>query len=116
MLEETIISLRMKEHARSKGGEENVVISESMLNHINDAKRKYDERLRKEKDAMEDTRRLQKQKEEEHEKKKILEVAIRSKKDIGRKRGRAMLKEEEKLNEDFEVAQRTLTDASARKL
>ena len=26
---------------------------------------------------------------------------------------RAMLKEEEKLNEDFEVAQRTLTDVSA---
>ena len=73
MLEETIISLRrMKEHARSKGGAENVLISESMLNHINDAKRKDDERLRKEKEAM-----------------------------------------EEKLNEDFEVAQRTLTDASA---
>ena len=34
------------------------------------------------------------------------------KKDIGRKK-RAILKEEEKLGEDFEVAQRTLTDASA---
>ena len=33
--------------------------------------------------------------------------------DIRRKRERAMLKEEEKLNEDFEVAQRTLTDVSA---
>ena len=70
MLEETIISLRrMKEHARSKEGTENVVISESILNHINDAKRKDDERLRKEKEAMEDARRLQKQKEEEHKKK-----------------------------------------------
>ena len=77
MLEETIISLRrMKEHARSKEGTENVVISESILNHINDAKRKDDERLRKEKEAMEDARRLQKQKEEEHEKKKILEDTI----------------------------------------
>ena len=67
----------MKEHARSKWGAENVVISESMLNHINDAKRKDDERLRKEKEAMEDARRLQKQKEEEHEKKKILEDTVR---------------------------------------
>ena len=39
----------MKEHAQRKGEAENVVISESMLNHINDAKRKDDERLRKEK-------------------------------------------------------------------
>ena len=75
MLEDTIISLRrMREHAQSKGGAENVVISKSMLNHINDAKRKDDERLRKGKEAMEDTSRLQKQKDQEHEKrKKILE-------------------------------------------
>ena len=84
-----------------------------MLNHINDAKRKDDERLRKEKEAIEDARRLQKQKEEEeHEKKKILEDTIRSKRILEEKE-RAMLKEEEKLNEDFEVTQRTLTDASA---
>ena len=37
------------------------MISESMLNHINDAKCKDDERLRKEKEAMEDARRLQEQ-------------------------------------------------------
>ena len=113
MLEETIISLRrMKEHAWSKGGAENVVTSESMLNHINDAKRKDDERLRKEKEAMEDASRLQKQKEEEHKKKKILKDTIISKR-ILKEKDRAMLKEEEKLNEDFEVAQRTLIDASA---
>ena len=113
MLEETIISLRrMKEHARSKGGAENVVMPESMLNHINDANRKDDERLRREKEATEDARRLQKQKEEEHEKKKILGDTIRSKRILEEKE-RAMLKEREKLNEDFEVAQRTLTDASA---
>ena len=76
-----------------------------MLNHINDAKLKDDERLRKEKEAMEDARRLQKQKEEEHEKKKILEDTIRSKRILEEKE-RAMLKEEEKLNEDFEVAQK----------
>ena len=112
MLEETIISLRrMKEHAQSKEGAKNV-ISESMLNHINDAKHKDDERLIKEKEAMEDARRLQKQKEEEHEKKKILEDTIRSER-ILEEKVRAMLKEEEKLNEDFQVAQRTLTDASA---
>ena len=59
MLEETIISLRRtEEHAQSKGGAENVGISESMLNHINDANCKDDERLRKEKEAMEDARRL----------------------------------------------------------
>ena len=70
MLEDTIISLRrMKEHAQSKGEAENVVISKSMLNHINDAKRKDDERLRKGKEAMEDTSRLQKQKDQEHGKK-----------------------------------------------
>ena len=58
MLEENIISLRrVNEHTRSKQGAENV-ISESMLNHINDAKHKDDERLRKEKEAMEDSRRL----------------------------------------------------------
>ena len=102
----------MKEHARSKGGAENVVISGIMLNHLNDAKWEDDERLRKEKEAMEDARKLQKQKEEEHEKKKILEDIIRSKRILEEKE-RAMLKEEEKLNEDFEVAQRTLTDASA---
>ena len=114
MLEETIISLRrVKEHARSKWGAENVVISESMLNHINDAERKDDEWLRKEKEAMEDATRLQKQKEEEeHEKKKMLEDTIRSKRILEEKE-RAMLKEEEKLNEHFEVAQRTLTDTSA---
>ena len=79
MLEETIISLRrMKEHAQSKGRAENV-ISEIMLNHISNAKRRDDERLRKEKEAMEDARRLEKQKEEEHEKTKILEDTIRSK-------------------------------------
>ena len=115
MVEETIISLRrIKEHAQRKGGAENVVISESMLNPINGAKRKDDERLRKEKEAMEVARRLQKQKkEEEHEKKKILEDTLRSKR-IMEEKERAMLKKEEKLNEDFEVAQRTLTDASAR--
>ena len=113
MFEETIISLRrMKEHARSKRGAENVVISESMLNHINDAKHKDDERLRKEKEAIKDAKRLQKQKEEEHKKKKILEDTIRSKRILEEKE-RAMLIEEEKLTEDFEVAQRTLTDASA---
>ena len=90
----------------------NVVISESMLNHINDAKHKDDERLIKEKEAMEDARRLQKQKEEEHEKNKILEDTIRSKRVLEEK-VRAMLKEEEKLNEDFDVAQRTLADPSA---
>ena len=113
VLEETIISLRrMKEHAQRKGGAENVVISESMLNHINDAKHKDDERLRKEKEAMEDAGRLQKQNEEkEDEKKKILEDTIRSKRILEEKE-RAMLKEGEKLNEDFEVAQRTLTDVS----
>ena len=37
----------MKEHALSKAQAENVVISESIFNHINDAKRKDDERLRK---------------------------------------------------------------------
>ena len=69
-----------------------------MLNHINDAKRKDDERLRKEKEAMEDAKRLQKQKEEEeHEKKKILEDTIRSKRILEEKE-KAMLKEEEKLN------------------
>ena len=115
MVEETIISLRrIKEHAQRKGGAENVVISESMLNPINGAKRKDDERLRKEKEAMEVARRLQKQKkEEEREKKKILEDTLRSKR-IMEEKERAMLKKEEKLNEDFEVAQRTLTDASAR--
>ena len=109
MLEDTIISLRrMREHAQSKGGAENVVISKSMLNHINDAKHKDDERLRKGKEAMEDTSRLQKQKDQEHEKrKKILE----NKKDQKgywkkkRERERAMLEDEEKLNEDFEVTQ-----------
>ena len=113
MLEETIISLRrMKEHAQSKVGAESVVISKSMLNHINDAKRKDAERQRKEKEAMEDASRLQKQKvEEEHKKKIILEDTIRSKMILGEKE-RAMLKEKEKLNKDFEVAQRTLTDAS----
>ena len=111
MFEETIISLRrMKEDARSKRGAENVVICESMLHHKNDAKRKDGERLRKEKEAMEDGRRSQKQKEEE--KKKILEDTIRSKRTLEEKK-RAILKEEEKLDEDFEVAQRTLTDASA---
>ena len=46
MLEETIISLRrMKEHARSKGGAENVVISESML--MLSAKMMKDEERRK---------------------------------------------------------------------
>ena len=113
MLEETIISLRrMKEHAQSKVGAESVVISKSMLNHINDVKRKDAERQRKEKEAMEDASRLQKQKvEEEHKKKIILEDTIRSKMILGEKE-RAMLKEKEKLNKDFEVAQRTLTDAS----
>ena len=77
MLEETIVSLKMKEHAQSKGGAENVVISESILNHINDAKCKDNGRLRKEKVAMEDARRLQKQK-EEHQKKKIPKDTIRS--------------------------------------
>ena len=101
MLEETIISLRrMKEHAQSKGGAENV-ISEIMLNHISNAKHRDDERLRKEKEAMEDARRLQKQKEEEEpEKKKILEDTIRSKRILEEKE-RAMLKEEDKLNEYF---------------
>ena len=61
---------------------------------------------------MEDARRLHKQKEEEHEKKKILEDTIRLKRILEEKE-RAMLKEEEKLNEDFEVAQRALSDASA---
>ena len=61
---------------------------------------------------MEDARRLHKQKEEEHERKKILEDTIRSKRILEEKE-RAMLKEEEKLNQNFEVAQRTLTDASA---
>ena len=84
-----------------------------MLNQINDAKRKDDERLRKENKATEDARRLQKQKEEgEHEKKKTLEDTIRSKRILEEKE-RAMLKEEEKLNEDFEVAQRNLTNTSA---
>ena len=49
--------------------------------------------------------------EEEHKKKKILEDTIRSKR-ILKGKERAMLKEEEKLNEDFEVAQRTFRDAS----
>ena len=114
MLEETIISLRrMKEHAQSKVGAESVVISESMLNHTNDTKHKDVERLRKDKEAMEGASRLQKQKvEEEHKKKIILEDTIRSKMILGEKE-RAMLKEKEKLNKDFEVPQTTLTDASA---
>ena len=47
---------------------------------MKDAKCKDDEILRKEKEAMEDVRRLQKQEEEEHEKKKIVEDTIRSRK------------------------------------
>ena len=43
-----------------------MVISEGMLNHIYDAKCKDNERLRKEKEPMEDAWRSQKQKEEEH--------------------------------------------------
>ena len=61
---------------------------------------------------MEDARRLQNQKEEEHKKKKMLEDKTRSKRVLDEKE-RAMLKEEEKMNEDFEVAQRALTDACA---
>ena len=84
MFEETIISLRrMKEDARSKRGAENVVIYESMLHHKNDAKRKDGERLRKEKEAMEDGRRSQKQKEEEKEN---IGRYNEIKKDIGRKK------------------------------
>ena len=41
-----------------------------------------------------------------------MEDTIRSKRTLEEKK-RAILKEEEKLGEDFEVAQRTLTDASA---
>ena len=97
----------------AKGEQTMWLISESMLNRINDAEPKDDERLRKEKEAMEDAMRLQKQKEEEeHEKQKILEDTIRSKRMLEEKE-RAMLKGEEKLNEDFEVAQRNLTNASA---
>ena len=84
MFEETIISLRrMKEDARSKRVAENVVIYESMLHHKNDAKRKDGERLRKEKEAMEDGRRSQKQKEEEKEN---IGRYNEIKKDIGRKK------------------------------
>ena len=72
-----------------------MVISESMLNHINDAKCKDDERLRKEKEAMEDARRLQEQKEEEYKKKENTGRHDKIKKDIGTKRERAMLKEED---------------------
>ena len=88
------------------------MISESMLNHMNDAKHKDDERLRKEKEAIEDARRLQKQKEKEHSKKKALGVTITSKRTLEEKE-RAMLEKEEILNEDFEVAQKTVTNASA---
>ena len=102
----------MKEHALSKGQAENVVISESILSHINDTKHKDDERLRKKKEAMEDARRLQKWKEEEHKKEKMLEDKRRSERVLVEKE-RAMLKEEEKMNEDFEVAQKTLTDTRA---
>ena len=48
-----------------------MVISESMLNCINDTKHKDDETPRREKEAMKDARWLQKQKDEEEEKKKI---------------------------------------------
>ena len=63
-----------------------MVIFESMLNRINDAECKDDERLRKEKEAMDDARRLQKQKEEEHTKKENTRRYDKIKNDIGRKR------------------------------
>ena len=72
--------------------------SESMLNHMNDAKHKDDERIRKEKEATEDARRLQKQKEKKHSKKKELGVTITSKRMLEEK-GRAMLEKEKILNE-----------------
>ena len=105
MLKETIISSRrMKEHPRSKGGAENVVISESMLNQINDAKRKDDERLRKRKRL----RKMQggcRNRKKKSGRKEYTGRYNKIKKDIGRKRERerAMVKEEKKLNEDFEV-------------
>ena len=84
MLEETTISLRrMKENARSKGGAENVVISDSMLNHINDAKPRDDERLRKEKEAMEDARNARRRRTREKENTGRYN---KIKNDIGRKR------------------------------
>ena len=70
LLEGTIIGLRrMKEYARSKGGAENVVISERMVKHIIEARKLDEERLRKEREAKEELKKAQKKKEENEEKK-----------------------------------------------
>ena len=60
---------------------------------------------------MEDSRRLQEQKEEEHGKKKILKDTITLKRILEEEE--SFVERGKKLNEDFEVAQRILTDSTA---
>ena len=112
--EGTIIGLqRMKEYARSKGGAGNVVISERMVKHIIEAGKLDEERLRKEREAKEELKKAQKKKEdEENEEKKLLEKAQRSKRRVVEKEI-SVMKEGEKLGDDLEIVQRTLTTASA---
>ena len=74
------------------------MIYESMWNHINDAICKDDERLRKEKESVEDARRLQKQRRTTREKGNTGRYN-KIKNDIGRKRERESYVERERITE-----------------
>ena len=67
-MEQTMINLRrMKEYAQANDSAEKVVVLEKMLQGMAEAKRKDDERLRKEREAKEEVERMRKRQEEEEE-------------------------------------------------
>ena len=75
-----------------------------MVKHIIEARKLDEERLRKEREAKEELKKAQK-------KKKLLEEAQRSKRRVDEKEISFM--EGEKLGDDLEIVQRTLTTTSA---
>ena len=113
LMEQTIINLRlMKEHARSCGGAENVLVTDEMISGMRDAKQEDGKRIQAEKEKKEEAiRRVAMQKEEELNKQKLLEDAAKLKKSLEEREDRAE-KDEERMDEDLEIAKRTLSDAS----
>ena len=112
LLPETLIGLRRtKEYARDKGGSHCIVFTQNMLEAMKEAERKNDERILEEHKAEEEVR--QKLKEDADKKKEqdaLLKNAAKSKKNL--EENEMFEQEERKLDEELNLAQRMLDQAT----
>ena len=103
----------MKQYSRHKGGSHCIVFTHNMLEGMKGAKRKNDERILEEHKAEEEVRqKLKENGDKKKEQKAMLKNAAKSKKNL--EENEKMFEQEEiKLDEELNVAQRMLDQATS---